>query len=65
LHLLLIAGIALKKWREKINLLVTGEGMNTLAGILIVIGFFILLAILFWGAVYTPKKCSVFRGGWK
>ena len=29
--------------------------MNTLAGILIVIGFFILLAILFWGAVYTPK----------
>jgi len=30
--------------------------MNTLAGILIVIGFFILLAILFWGAVYTPKK---------
>ena len=33
----------------------TGGRMNTLAGILIVIGFFILLAILFWGAVYTPK----------
>ena len=30
--------------------------MNTIAGLLIFLGILMLLGILYWGAVYTPKK---------
>ncbi|SMP09147.1 hypothetical protein SAMN06265339_0699 [Desulfurobacterium pacificum] len=30
--------------------------MDTIAGLLIFLGIFILIGIIFWGATYTPKK---------
>jgi hypothetical protein len=30
--------------------------MDTVAGLLIFLGIFILLGILLWGAAYTPKS---------
>jgi hypothetical protein len=30
--------------------------MDTIAGLLIFLGIFILLGILYWGATYSPKR---------